>query len=132
MGIEDARTVLKSFEGKYIPADFARREKALRDKFEAQLAEQRGKRPKRGVSIGGLFGSSKAPDGIERTEEKMMFDLVRERGQKQYELIDKQIREDGPKWLKEMEEEEKKYQEAAMKDMKSGFFGYFAGGGEKR
>ena len=51
MGFGDVREVLKSFEGTYIPAEFAKREQLLREKFEAQLAEKR-KKPKK--SIGGL------------------------------------------------------------------------------
>jgi import inner membrane translocase subunit TIM50 len=133
MGFDDTRAVLRSFEGKFIPAEFARREKLLREKFEAKLAEERAKRPKRTVGgIGSLFGvkSQHAPDGLENSAEafehgKMLWDQIRERGQKQYELIDKQIREEGQKWLDDMAAEEKKFQEEQMKNMKSGFFGYF-------
>ena len=140
MGFEDTRAVLKSFEGKYIPAEFARREKLLREKFETKLAEERQKRPKRTVGgLGSLFGAKPQPDptGLgpitELEQGKMLWDQIRERGQKQYELIDKQIREEGQKWLDDMAAEEKKLQEEAMKNMKSGFFGYFTGqSGEKK
>jgi import inner membrane translocase subunit TIM50 len=132
MGFDDTRAVLKSFEGKFIPAEFARREKILREKFEAKLKEERAKRPKRTVGgIGSLFGvkNQPSPDGLENTAEaleqgKMLWDQIRERGQKQFELIDKQIREEGQKWLDDMAAEEKKFQEEQMKNMKSGFFGW--------
>jgi mitochondrial import inner membrane translocase subunit TIM50 len=146
MGFDDTRAVLKSFEGKFIPAEFARREKILREKFEAKLKEERAKRPKRTVGgIGSLFGvkNQPSPDGLENTAEaleqgKMLWDQIRERGQKQYELIDKQIREEGQKWLDDMAAEEKKFQDEQMNNMKSGFFGWLTapfsskGGGEKK
>ena len=132
MGFDDTRTVLKSFEGKFIPAEFARREKLLREKFEAKLKEEVAKRPKRTVGgIGSLFGvkNQPSPDGLENSAEafeqgKMLWDQIRERGQKQYEIIDKQIREEGEKWLADMAAEEKKFLDAQMNDMKSGAFGW--------
>lgn len=134
MGIEDVRPVLKSFEGKYIPTEFAKREQAMRDKFEKQLEEERAKRPKRGVSslssllgikpqspiLDGMDGSS---DGLDQG--KMLWDQIRERGQKQYEMIDKEIRENGEKWLAEMAAEEEKLKEEQMKGMKTSFTGFF-------
>lgn len=143
MGFDDTRSVLKSFEGKYIPAEFARREKLLREKFEAKMEEERKKRPKRKVGgLSSLFGmkTQQSPDGLENSIEayehgKMLWDQIRERGQKQYELIDKQIREEGQKWLEEEAANEKKWQEEQMKSMKSGFAGWALGllgrGGDK-
>jgi mitochondrial import inner membrane translocase subunit TIM50 len=146
MGFDDTRAVLKSFEGKFIPAEFARREKLLREKFEAKLQEERTKRPKRTVGgIGSLFGvkNQPSPDGLENSADaleqgKMLWDQIRERGQKQYELIDTQIREEGQKWLDDMAAEEKKFQDEQMNNMKSGFFGWLTtpfspkGGEEKK
>ena len=49
-------------------------------------------------------------------------------GQRQYEFLEKQIREHGQQWLKEEEEEQKKMMEAQVRDMKKGgFFGWFGG-----
>ncbi len=135
MGFEDARSVLQSFEGTYIPAEFAKREKILREKFEARLAEERKKKPKRSVGgIGSFFGVKKqpAPDGIDPNalaEGEMLWDQIRKRGQKQYELIDKQIKEEGQKWLDDMAAEEKKLQEESLNSMKGSFLGYFGGSG---
>jgi len=144
MGFDDTRDVLKSFEGKSIPAEFARRESIARDKFQKQLAEERAKRPKRsGVGfLGSALGLGKpAGGGIDGTEAslsegfeqgKTLMDQVRERGQKQYEMLEKQIRDNGQKWLDEMAAEEKKFQEEAMKNMKGGLLGMFSGvGGNK-
>jgi import inner membrane translocase subunit TIM50 len=134
MGIEDVRPVLKSFEGTDIPTEFLRRQAAMREKFEKQLAEERKKRPKR--NIGGLasaFGI-KRTDGLDAAaaeEGKMLWDQIRERGQKQYELMEKEIRENGEKWLAEMAAEEEKMKQEQMKGMKSGFTSFFGLGGSK-
>ena len=45
MGVEDVRPVLKSFEGTDIPIEFTKREKAMRDRFQKQMAEEQKKRP---------------------------------------------------------------------------------------
>ena len=62
----------------------------------------------------------------------MLWDLIRKRGQKQYEFIDKQIREEGQKWLDEMAAEEKKMQEESINSMKGSVLDFFRlGGGRK-
>lgn len=136
MGLDDVRPVLKSFEGKYIPAEFARREKLLRQKFESQQAE---KRPRRSLGLGSLFSTRNPnPEGLQRPDEaaaegKMIWDQIRERGQKNYELLEKRIREEGDKFLADQAAEQKRLEEEAMQDMKKGFkgfFGRFAGSGE--
>jgi mitochondrial import inner membrane translocase subunit TIM50 len=138
MGFDDSRKVLKSFEGTYIPAEFAKREKILREKFEQKMAEERKKKPKRSVGgIGSFFGVKNQPasDGIDSgalKEGEMLWDQIRRRGQKQFELIDKQIREEGQKWLDDMAAEEKKLQEEAVSSMKGSFLGFFGGGKEKK
>jgi len=139
MGFEDVRTVIKSFEGTYIPLEFAKREKALREKFERQLAEERKKRPKRSIgSLASIFGIRQpAPvmEGMETStlegleQGKMLWDQIRERGQKQFEAIDKEIRENGDKWLAEMAAEEEKMKDEQMKGMKSSMAGWFGNGG---
>lgn len=135
MGFEDTRKVIQSFEGTYIPAEFAKREKMLREKFEARLAEERKNKPKRSVGgVGSFFGvkNQAALDGIEPgalAEGEMLWDQIRKRGQKQYEFIDKQIREDGQKWLDDMAAEEKKLQEESINTMKGSFWGFFGVGG---
>ncbi|KAK5192426.1 mitochondrial inner membrane protein required for protein import [Exophiala xenobiotica] len=131
MGFDDAREVLKSFEGTYIPAEFARREKILREKFEKQEAEKRKGKPKKSVGgLGSLLGLSKPQEDQSLGEGKMLWDQIRERGQQQYMEFDKKIKEEGEKWLAERDAEEKRMQEEAMKSMKPGawFSGFFGGG----
>ncbi|KAI4204569.1 MAG: hypothetical protein LQ350_001119 [Teloschistes chrysophthalmus] len=151
MGISDTRDVLKSFENTHIPTEYARRENIAREKFRKQYAEETGARSNRSSrssssSSGGGFLSRLgltssaprmvAPDGSpeESLSEayaagKTYMDQVRERGQRAYEVLDKEIRENGEKWLREMAEEEKKMQDEAMKGMQSKVFGGFWGGG---
>jgi import inner membrane translocase subunit TIM50 len=64
-------------------------------------------------------------------EGKMLWDQIRERGQKQYEIIEKEIRENGAKWLAEMAAEEEKMKQEQMKGMKSGFTSFIGLGGSK-
>lgn len=142
MGIEDTREVLQSFEGTHIPTEFARRESIAREKFQKELADERAKRPRRsGVTLlGNALGIKPGGpriDGVEQSllegfeQGKTYQDQVRERGQRQYEMIEKEIRENGEKWLKEMAQEEEKMKEETMKGMKSNMLGMFGGGGGK-
>jgi import inner membrane translocase subunit TIM50 len=144
MGTEDVRTVLKSFEGTNIPEEFARREALAREKFNAQLAAQRGRKPKfsvgslagsLGVSSKGMGGGMTLGDGQSVAEGlaqgKMLSDQIREQGQKAYEALEKQIRENGEQWLKEEKEEQQRLMDQSMKEMKQGALGWFGGGSTK-
>ncbi|TGO10293.1 hypothetical protein BTUL_0139g00200 [Botrytis tulipae] len=136
MQYADVRKALKSFEGTHIPTEFAKREAIARKKFQAQLAEERKKHGKRGGGVG-LLGSALGikPGGMMVTDPneqsladalaqgKMLQDLARERGQKNYEAFDKEIRENGAKWLKEEAEMEERAKEEGLKAMKSGMTG---------
>jgi mitochondrial import inner membrane translocase subunit TIM50 len=130
MGINDVRDAIKSFEGKHIPTEYARREAALREEFNRQLAEQRAKKPK--ISAGGFLtsalglkpqggmtmdGQHSVAEGL--MEGKMLQDQIRERGMKQYEALEKDIRENGEKWLKMEAEMEKQAQQEQMKSAKA-------------
>ena len=142
MGVPDVRTAIQSFEGQDIPTEFALRENRARDAFNADMALQ--KKTKGRSSVGnfvmgslGLKGQQQGgmtlgdgttvAEGFEQG--KMLSDQFRERGQKQYEAMDKEIRENGEKWLKEMAEEEKKFMDEQMKSMKSGVFSWLGGSG---
>ncbi|KAH7347056.1 NLI interacting factor-like phosphatase-domain-containing protein [Pyrenochaeta sp. MPI-SDFR-AT-0127] len=133
----DVRQVLKSMQGKDIPTEYARREAKLREQFQRDLAEQ--KRKSKG-SAGGMFMKSLGLDAPKQgmvlgdqnisqgmADGKMMIDMYRDFNKQNYEHLDKQIRENGDQWLKEMAEEEKKMQEAQLKDMKAGAFGWLGG-----
>ena len=134
--IKDTREVLRSFKGTDLPTEFARREAIHRDKFLKEYEEAKAKRPRRNIGLlGSLIGAKPQGnmEGLESLSEgfdqgKTYNDMVRERGQKQYEMLEQQIRENGDKWLKEMAEEEKKMQDDAMKGMKSSVLGVFGGG----
>lgn len=137
MGTADTRQVLKSFEGKHIPTEFAAREARAREAFYKQLEEERAKKPKHsGLSaLSSALGMKAQPAmaGGEPTmaqgfeQGKFLSDQIRERGMKQYEALEKEIRENGEKWLKEMAAEEKKAQEEQMRSMRSGFTSFFGG-----
>ncbi|KAL8903880.1 MAG: hypothetical protein Q9171_007250 [Xanthocarpia ochracea] len=140
MGFTDVRDVLKSFAGTHIPSEYSRRENLARERFQKQFAEENKKsKRKSGGGGGGLLGAFGAgsrdmfggeeslSEGFEKG--KTYMDQVRERGQRQYEVLEKEIRENGDKFLKEMAAEEKKMQDDAMKGMQSKFFGSFLGGG---
>ena len=139
MNTPDVRPALKSFEGMHIPTEFAKREATAREEFNKRLEEERGRRPKySGVAslgralgiktepaLGGLMlgdGESVA-QGLEQG--KMLSDQIRERGQREYERMEREIRENGEKWLKEMADEEKKAQEEQMKSMRTGAMSWF-------
>ena len=136
MGIPDVRKALESFKGKDIPTEFAAREAIARKKFEEQVAEERKKRPKSGLSfLGNALGIKNQPmmEGEESPAEafakgKMLQDQARERGQREYERLEKMIREEGDKWLAEEAAQEEKAKEEGMKAMKNSFAGFFGGG----
>ena len=140
MGIEDVRPVLKSFEGTSIPVEFAKREKVMRDRFAKEIAEDQKKRPQ--SKLGGLASamglkSSRTLDGEQTPSEglsqgKMLWDQIRERGQKNYEFIDREIKLNGDKWLAEMAAEEKKFQEEQLNSMKGSFSSLFGGGSDNK
>ncbi|KAL8697543.1 MAG: hypothetical protein Q9201_007073 [Fulgogasparrea decipioides] len=143
MGHSDIREVLKSFQGTHIPTEYSRRESIAREKFQKQYAEENARSRRSGSSSGGLGflgslglggGRLMGPEGEESLGEafskgKTYMDQVRERGQRQYEILDREIRENGEKWLEEMAAEEKKMQDEAMKGMQDKMFGGFLGGG---
>jgi mitochondrial import inner membrane translocase subunit TIM50 len=138
MAYSDVRKAIKSFDGTHIPTEFAKREAIARKKFQEQLAEEKKKAPKHsGLGfLGNALGIKHQPQMMDPSEQtpaeafaqgKMLQDQARERGQKNYELLDKEIRENGEKWLKEEAAAEEKAKEETMKAMKTGFTGFFGG-----
>lgn len=147
MQYSDVRKVLKSFEGQHIPTEFARREAIARKEFNAKLEQQKSKhkKPSGLAALGSAFGLKSsnmsmtvAPEGeLNPTEAfaqgKMLQDIARERGQRNYELLEKEIRENGEKWLKEEAAMMEKAQQEAMNSMfKGGLFGMSGGAEEKK
>lgn len=141
----DVRPILTSLKasaeanGTSIPVEYARREAKLRAAFQADIEAQ--KRKQKG-SAGGMFMKSLGLDASQKPglvlgdqnisegmrDGRMMIDMYRDFNKQTYENLDKQIRENGAEWLREMAEEEKKMQEAQLKDMKAGAFGWLGGG----
>lgn len=125
MQTKDVREVIKAFEGTHIPTEFAKREAIQRKKFEARLAEERKKHPKSGLGWGAKALGIKPQPSYEGeitfaealAQGKMIQDIYRERGQREYERFDKMIRTEGPKWLAEEAAMQKKMQEEMMKTM---------------
>lgn len=139
MAYSDVRKALKSFEGKYIPTEFARREAIARKKFHDQLEEEKKRRPKRSILglLGDALGIKYQPMMFDPNEQspaeafaqgKMLQDQARERGQRNYQILEKEIRENGEKWLKEEAALEEKSKEESMKALKSGIIGFFGFG----
>ena len=94
----------------------------------------------RGGFIGLLGGGGGAGGGAGTqapAQDKMIFDLIREEGMRRYRAMEKEIRENGEKWLKEEAEMMKKLEESSAKDMKKSVVGSltkwvpFSGGGEE-
>lgn len=139
MQYSDVRKVLKSFEGKHIPTEFARREAIARREFNKQLEEQHAKhrRPSWFGTIGNALGlkpgnmsMTVSADGEQNPSEafaqgKMLQDIARERGQRNYQLLEQQITEHGEKWLKEEQAAMEKAQQEAMNSMVGGFSSWF-------
>lgn len=139
MAYSDVRKALKSFEGHHIPTEFARREAITRKKFLEQLEKEKQKQPKRSfvALLSNALGIKHQPMMLDPNDQspgeafaqgKMLQDQARERGRRNYELLEKEIRENGEKWLKEEAAFEEKYKEESIKAMKTGFIGWFGGG----
>lgn len=146
-GTADIRPILKSYEGSHIPTEYAKREARAREAFDKRLDEEKKKRGKFGSAAGGLSSMlgfkpgntlMQVPGEPTLAESlaagKMPSDIVRERGQRQYLLLEKEIRENGETWLKEREAEEKKMMEEATKSMQGSVGGVFSmfGSGDKK
>ncbi|KAI0509083.1 HAD-like domain-containing protein [Xylaria bambusicola] len=136
MEYKDVREILKSFKGKHIPTEFARREAIARAEFQKQLAKEKKKRPSGVGALGNMLGlkgnmsmmqpvDGEISPGEAFAQGKMLQDIIRERGQKNYEAMEKQIREHGEQWLKEAQQMQEAQQAEAMNSMKSSFTGWF-------
>ncbi|KAF4124845.1 mitochondrial import inner membrane translocase subunit TIM50 [Geosmithia morbida] len=147
MQYSDVRKVIKSFDGKHIPTEFARREAIARQEFNARIKAEKAKhsKPSGMGALGSMLGlgpsnlsMTVAPDGEQNPNEafaqgKMLQDIARERGQRNYELMEKEIRENGHKWLEEEKMMNEKLQKEAMENMFGSFGGWFAPkSGEKK
>ncbi|KAF4950543.1 hypothetical protein FSARC_13154 [Fusarium sarcochroum] len=140
MQYSDVRKVMKSFDGKHIPTEFARREAIARKEFHAKQLAHKHKHGSGVGALGNLLGLNPSnmsmmvsPDGEQNPAEafaqgKMLQDVARERGQRNYQELEKQIRENGEKWLKEEAAAMEQAQKEAMNSMMGGFSSMFGGG----
>ncbi|KAK3382038.1 hypothetical protein B0T24DRAFT_600352 [Lasiosphaeria ovina] len=146
MEYDDVRKVLKSFDGKHIPTEFARREAIARAAHNKRIEASHGKGSKGAGALSwlsshlGLKPSNMSlmvpPGGEENPAEalakgKMLQDIARERGIRNYLALEEMIRTNGEKWLKEEAEAQEKLQKEAMKNMQSSFSGWFVKSGEE-
>ncbi|KAL5594818.1 hypothetical protein BROUX41_001723 [Berkeleyomyces rouxiae] len=140
MQTSDVRKVIKSFDGKNIPEEFARREAISRANFQKQLE---ARKPKSSASnfVGGLLGlkggsASANSDDINPAEAfaqgKMLHDIARERGQRYYNMLESDLKANGEKYLKEQKDAMEKQQQEAMNNMMGSFSGMFLPGQEKK
>jgi import inner membrane translocase subunit TIM50 len=127
MGLEDVRVALKSYEGKDIAKEFARREAAMRAELARRRALESGasggaKRSGFAALIGG-GGAQQQPGQTPLPGDKMVFDLIREEGMRGYKRMEEQIKAHGAQWLREEAEAMKMMEESSVKDMKKSFVG---------
>lgn len=99
--IKDVRPILKSFDGKYIPDEYLRREAIVRKKFEEDWYAEQDKRNKNNWAAAFLGVKTPTP-----SVPMMPQDYVRQAGQRNYEEFQKYIAENGEKFLKEQKEQE--------------------------
>ena len=134
MNIDDVRKVIKSYEGTHIPTEFQRREARAREKFNNEMEAKKSKR-RSGGSLGNVLGMGSGPkavypEGVMQpvvpanpsegfAQGKMLSDQIRENAQKNYEILDRDLRENGAKLLEEKERQEKEFMEEHMKSMQS-------------
>lgn len=102
--IKDVRPILNSFEGKYIPDEYARREALVRKKFEEDWHKEQEMRSKNDWAS--AFLGVKAPV---QSVPMMPQDYIRQEGQKGYEQFQKYIQEHGEQFLKEEKEREQQF-----------------------
>ena len=74
-------------------------------------------------------GNTRVSD--ELAQGKMLADQIRERGIKQYQFLEQQIRENGEKWMKEEAELEKKAMAEQMRGWKRGASSFWGANGSE-
>jgi import inner membrane translocase subunit TIM50 len=125
MGLDDVREALKTYEGKNISREFARREAAMRAELMRRRELEVGRGGAKRSGLAGLLGGGAAAQQQNplMPGDKMIFDLIREDGMRRYRAIEKEVKENGAKWLREEAEMMKKLEESSAKDMKKSFVG---------
>lgn len=114
MGVPDVRPVISEFGDKHIPTEFAIREAIARKKFQENLAEQQAKHnpdAKLGF-LSSLMGLKPAPEK-EKMQEKMLQDLIREKGQENYRRMMELLEQQRPQHEEEERRRQKEIAEAS-------------------
>lgn len=139
MQYTDVRKVLRAFEGKHIPTEFAAREAVARAEFQRQLKERKSSKSSGVGFLGGMLGLKTSnmnmmvqPEGEQNPSEayaqgKMIQDVARERGRRYVEALEADIKENGERYLKEQQEAMEKQQAEAMESMMGSMSGMFVG-----
>ena len=137
MNIDDVRKMIKSFEGTDIPKEYAKREARMRKSFQREgdgedKAKSSTSRAATGFSnmlgfkqnsqLGRIPGEVQVSDST--SQQKMLIDQIRERGRLQYELLERDIQQNGQKWLEDQEREDKKAMEEQMQSMKKNWISW--------
>lgn len=97
LGVDDVRTVIRDFDGKHIPTEFARREALLKDELKQEAALKGGKKKQAPGWVYELVGMKKPVE----EEPKTFMDKARERGQQQYLETQKHLEQHKEEMLKE-------------------------------
>lgn len=143
MQYDDVRKVLKTFEGKHIPTEFARREALARAEFQKRMKAQKASKSSGIGMLGEMLGLKSSnmsmlvqPEGEQNPAEayaqgKMIQDVARERGRRYVEALEADIRENGERYLKEQQAAMEKQQQEAMESMMGSMSGIFMGDAKK-
>lgn len=107
--IKDVRPILKSFEDKYIPDEYQRRESIVRKKFEDEWYAEQAKRQKNDWAS--AFLGIKPPT---QAAPMMPQDYIRQEAQKRYEFIQNELAEKGEKMLAD----EKAYEQKMLSEQR--------------
>ncbi|KAA8914853.1 HAD-like domain-containing protein, partial [Sphaerosporella brunnea] len=108
MGVKDVRPIIKDFDGKHIPTEFARREELIREQLRKELGQNGGKKKGPPNWVLGILGM-KPKD--EDEDVKTFMDLARERGQQNYLETQKHLAEHKEELMREQEKAEKEMAE---------------------
>lgn len=114
MGVPDVRPVISEFGDKHIPTEFAIREAIARKKFKENLSEEQAKRSPdvKFRFLSPLIGLKPAQEK-EKMQEKMLQDLIREKGQENYRRLLQLLEEQRPQHEEEEQRRRKEMAEAS-------------------
>jgi import inner membrane translocase subunit TIM50 len=107
MNVKDVRPIIKDFDGKHIPTEFARREELIREQMRKELGQGKKKKGPPAWLVSAL--GMKPRD--EEEDVKTFMDIARERGQQNYLEMKRHWEENAEQMLKEQKEAEREMAE---------------------